>query len=55
MRRDEDHTVRKVLRTDIPGKGKRGRRKIRWKEAIQQYLEKYRIESERGDGHGDTE
>ena len=42
MRRDEDHTVRKVFRTDIPGKGKRGRPKIRWKEAIQRYLEKYR-------------
>ena len=26
MRRAEDHTVRKVFRTDIPGKRKRGNR-----------------------------
>ena len=26
MRRDEEHTLRKVFRTDIPGKRKRGTR-----------------------------
>ena len=49
-RRDGEHLRRKVLRADIiPGKRKRGRPKIRWKYAIQRDLEKYWIESERGD------
>ena len=37
-RRDEEHTLRKVLRTDIPGKRKRGRPKTRQKDACQRYL-----------------
>ena len=32
MRRDEEHTLRKVLRTDISGKRESGRPKTRWKE-----------------------
>ena len=35
MRRDEEHILRKGLRTDIPGKRKRGRSKTRWKDACQ--------------------
>ena len=50
MRRDEEHTLRKVFRTDIPGKRKRGRPKIRWKDAIQRDLEMDWIESERDGG-----
>ena len=55
MRRDEEHTLRKVFGTDITGKRKRGRPKIRWKYAIQQDLGNYCIESERSDGQGDME
>ena len=47
MRRDEEHILRKVLRTDNPGKRKRGRPKTR--------LEKYWTESVRGDGQSDVE
>ena len=36
----------------IPGKRKRGRPKISWKDAIQRDLGKYWIESERSDGQG---
>ena len=49
------HTPGKVFTTDIPGKRKSGRPKIRWKDAIQRDSEKYWIESERGDGQGDME
>ena len=52
-RRDEEHTSRKVSRTDIPGKRKRGRPKIGRKDVIQRDLEKYWTKSERGDGQGD--
>ena len=38
MRRDGEHILRKVLRTDIPGKRKRGRPKTRWKDACQRDL-----------------
>ena len=51
-RRDEEHTLRKVFRTDIQGKRKRGRPKIRWKDSIQRDLENFWTESERGDGQG---
>ena len=47
MRIYEEHILRKLFRTDIPGK--RGRPKIRWKDAIQPDLEKYWIESERSE------
>ena len=33
MRRDDERLLRKVLKTDIPGKGKRERPKTRWKDA----------------------
>ena len=52
-RRDEEHTLRKVFRTNIPGKRKKGRLKIRWKDAIQRDLENFWTESDRGDGQGD--
>ena len=52
-RRDEEHTLRKVFRTDIPGKGKRRRPKIRLKDAIQRDLDKFWTESDRCDGQGD--
>ena len=52
-RRDEEHTLRKFLRTNIPGKRKRGRPRIRWKDAIQRDLENFWSESDRGDGQGD--
>ena len=56
MRKDGEHILRKLFRTDIPGNlGKSGRTKIRWIEAMQRYLEKYWIEGERGDGQGDME
>ena len=47
MRRDEEHILRKVLRTDNPGKRKRGRPKMR--------LEKYWAEGGRGDRQSDVE
>ena len=43
---DEEHTVRNVLRADIPGKGR---------EDDRQQGGKTRTESGRGDGHGDVE
>ena len=42
-------TEESVESRHILGKRKRGRPKIRWKDAIQRDLEKYWIESERGD------
>ena len=45
----------KVFKTDAQVKRKRGRPKIKWKNAIQLDLEKYWIESEQGDGQGDME
>ena len=39
MRRDGEHILRKVLRTDIPGKRKRGRPKTSWKDACQRDLQ----------------
>ena len=38
MRRDEEHLMRKVLRTDVPGKRKRGQPKARWKDACKRDL-----------------
>ncbi len=35
MRRDEEHILRTVLRTDIPGKRKTGRAKTRRKDVCQ--------------------
>ena len=52
-RRDEEHTQRKLVRTNIPGKRKRGRPKIRCNDAIQRDLENVWTESDRGDGQGD--
>ena len=48
MGRDEKHTLRKVFRTDIPGKRKRGRM-----ETCNTPILLCWIESERGDGQGD--
>ena len=55
IRRDEEHILRKVLRTDIPGKRRRGRPKTRWKDFQATQLENYCVESGRGDGQGDVE
>ena len=38
MRRDGEHILRKVLRSDIPGKRKRGQPKTSWKDACQRDL-----------------
>ena len=38
MKRDEEHILRKVLRMDVPGKRKKGRPKIGWKDACQRDL-----------------
>ena len=38
MRRDEEHTLRKVLRMDLAEKRKRGRLKTRWKDACQRNI-----------------
>ena len=53
-RRDEEHILRKVLRTDIPGKTKRGRPKTRWKDTCQRDLQSTVVElpkSEPGNVH----
>ena len=42
-----------MFSTNIPGQRKRGRPRIRWKDAIQRDLENFRTESERHDGQGD--
>ena len=52
-RRDEEHTPRKVFRTNIPRKRKRGRPKIRLRDVIQRDLENFWTESDRCDGQGD--
>ena len=36
--RDEEHILRKVSRTDIPGKRKKGLSKTRWKDACERDL-----------------
>ena len=38
MMRDGEHILKKVFRTDKPGKRKKGRPKTRWKDACQQDL-----------------
>ena len=38
MRRDKEHIMRKVVKTDIPWKRKRGRPKTRWKGTCQHEL-----------------
>ena len=38
MRRDEEHILRKVLRMDVPGKRKKKRPKIRWKDTCKRDL-----------------
>ena len=38
LMKDEEHILRKVLRTDIPGKRKRGHLKTRWKDTCQRDL-----------------
>ena len=38
LMKDEGHILRKVLRTDIPGKRKRGHLKTRWKDTCQRDL-----------------
>ena len=40
MRRDGEHILRKLQRTDIPGKRKRRRPKTRWKDAWQRDLKR---------------
>ena len=39
VRRDGEHTLRKVLRADIQRKRKRGRPRTRWKDACQRDLQ----------------
>ena len=53
MRRDEEHILRKVLRTDMPGKGRQDDRKQH--ERMLTRLEQHWTESGRGDGQGDVE
>ena len=38
MRRDEEHILKRVLRTNTPGKRKMGRPKTRWKDVCQRDL-----------------
>ena len=38
MRRDEEHILGKVLKTDMPGKMMKGRHSTRWKDSCQRDL-----------------